>query len=122
MVKPIGEVLAPLSSDIRVTVSTLNMHMAFILLFFAYLAIFQWRDLLTTRLGNITAVATSLFWFLRGINQVVFYGPTAAGRATSPWSGTKAFSIRQPVGIRRGGSLPRWSSTLESCSRVYDSS
>jgi len=47
-------------------------------LIFAYLAIFQWRDLLTTRLENIMAIAVSLFWFLRGINQVVFYGLTAA--------------------------------------------
>lgn len=78
MVKPIGEALAPLSPDIPATVSTLNIHVAFTLLIFAYLAIFQWRDLLTTRLGNIIAVAISLFWFLRGVNQVVFYGLTAA--------------------------------------------
>ena len=78
MVKPIGEALASLSPDIRATVSTLNIHVAFTLLIFAYLAIFQWRDLLTTRLGNIIAIAISLFWFLRGGNQVVFYGLTAA--------------------------------------------
>jgi hypothetical protein len=78
MVKPIGEVLAPLSLDIRATVSTLNIQVAFTLLIFAYLAIFQWRDLLTTRLGNIIAIAIALFWFLRGGNQVVFYGLTAA--------------------------------------------
>jgi hypothetical protein len=41
MVKPIGEVLAPLSSDIRATVSTLNIHVAFTLLIFAYFAIFR---------------------------------------------------------------------------------
>jgi hypothetical protein len=78
MVKPIGEALAPLSPDIRATISTSNIQVAFTLLFFAYLAIFQWRNLLTTRLGNITAIAISLFWFLRGINQVVFYELTAA--------------------------------------------
>lgn len=78
MVKPIGEALTPLSPDIRATVSSFNMNMAFILLVFAYLAIFHWRDLLTTRLGNITAIAISLFWFLRGVNQIVFYGLTAA--------------------------------------------
>ena len=78
MVKPIGKALAPLSPDIRATVSTLNIQVAFTLLIFAYLAIFRWRDLLTTRLGNITAIAISLFWFLRGVNQVVFYELTAA--------------------------------------------
>jgi Protein of unknown function (DUF3995) len=78
MVKSIGKALLPLSSDIRATVSTLNIHMVFILLVFAYLAIFRWRDLLTTRLGNIMAIAISLFWFLRAINQVVFYELTPA--------------------------------------------
>lgn len=85
MAKPISEILAPLSPDIGATVSTLNIHVAFTLLIFAYLAIFQWRDLLTTRLGHITAIAISLFWFLRGINQVVFYGLSAPG--TPMWGG-----------------------------------
>ncbi len=85
MAKSIGEALAPLSPDIRATVSTLNIHVAFTLLIFAYLALFQWRDLLTTRLGNITVIAISLFWFLRAINQVVFYGLNASG--TPLWSG-----------------------------------
>ena len=85
MVKPIGEILAPIAPDIRATVSTLNIHVAFTLLIFAYLAIFQWHNLLTTRLGHITAIAISLFWFLRGINQVIFYGLTAPG--TPMWGG-----------------------------------
>ena len=45
-----------------------------------------------------------------------------AGRATSPWSGTRAFSIRRRVGRRRGGWWRRWSSTLGSCSLGSDSS
>ena len=79
MVKPIGEALTSLSPDIQANVSTLTIHVAFTLLIFAYLAIFQWRDLLTTRLGHIMAIAISLFWFLRAVNQAVFYGLTAAG-------------------------------------------
>ena len=78
MLAPMGEELAPMSSDIRATVSTLNIHVAFTLLIFAYFAIFQWRDLLTTRLGNLMAAAISMFWFLRGINQMLFYERTAA--------------------------------------------
>ena len=73
MVNPIGKALLLLSPDIRATVSNLNIQVAFTLLVFAYLALFRWRDLLTTRLGNITAIAISLFWFLRAINQAVFY-------------------------------------------------
>jgi Protein of unknown function (DUF3995) len=79
MVQPIGEALGSLSPDIRATVSTFDVQVAFALLLFGYLGIFRWRDLLTTRLGNIVAIAVSLFWLLRGISQIVFYGPTAAG-------------------------------------------
>jgi hypothetical protein len=79
MVQPIGAALASLSPDIRATVSTLNVQMAFALLIFGYLALFRWRDLLTTRLGHVIAIAISLFWFLRAINQLVFYGLTPAG-------------------------------------------
>ena len=85
MVPGIGIALAPVSPDIQAIVHMLNIHVAFTLLIFAYLAFFQWRDLLTTRLGHITAIAIALFWFLRGINQVVFYGPTAPG--TLMWVG-----------------------------------
>ena len=85
MVKGIGIALAPVATDIQAIVHILNIHVAFTLLIFAYLAFFQWRDLLTTRLGQITAIAISLFWFLRGINQVVFYGLTAPG--TLMWVG-----------------------------------
>jgi hypothetical protein len=85
MVKGIGIALAPVSTDMRVIVHILNMHVAFTMLIFAYLAFFQWRDLLSTRLGHITAIAIALFWFLRGINQVAFYGLTAPG--TLMWVG-----------------------------------
>jgi hypothetical protein len=85
MVKGIGIALAPVSPDIQAVVHILNIHVAFTLLIFAYLAFIQWRDLLTTRLGHITAIAIALFWFLRGINQVGFYGLTAPG--TLMWVG-----------------------------------
>jgi hypothetical protein len=78
MVSRIGAALPPLSSDIQATVSTWNMQVAFALLLFAYLDIVQWRALLNTRLGNITAIAIALFWFLRGLSQVVFYELTPA--------------------------------------------
>lgn len=69
---------SPGQTDIRAPVSTLNIQVAFTLLIFAYFAIFRWRELLTTRLGNIVAIAISLFWLLRAVNQLVFYGLTAA--------------------------------------------
>ncbi|MGE5071998.1 MAG: DUF3995 domain-containing protein [Anaerolineae bacterium] len=77
--QPMSAALALLSPDIRATISTMNIQAAFTLLIFACLAIFWWRDLLTTRLGNLVATAIALFWFLRAINQVVIYGWSAAG-------------------------------------------
>ena len=85
MAKGIGIALAPVSADIRAIVHMLNIHVAFTLLLFAYLSFVQWRDLLTTRLGHITAIGIALFWFLRGINQVAFYGLTTPG--TLMWVG-----------------------------------
>ncbi len=79
MVKPLSEALAPVSSDIQATASTWNIDVAFTLVIFAYLAFFQWRALLATRLGNIIAIAIALFWFLRAVNEVAFYGLNAAG-------------------------------------------
>lgn len=79
MANQIGPALASLSPDIRATISTWNLQVACALLIFACLAIFRWRDLLTTRLGNITAVAIALFWFLRAASQVVLFGWTAGG-------------------------------------------
>ena len=85
MAKPINEVLGPLSPEFLPIVQMLNIHVAFTLLIFAYLVIFQWREMLTTRLGNVTAIAIALFWFLRGINQIAFYGLAAPG--TLLWVG-----------------------------------
>lgn len=79
MITPIGTVLASLSPDVRATISTWSTQVAFILLIFAYFDIVRWRELLTTRLGNLVAIAIALFWFLRGIDQIVFYGLTAGG-------------------------------------------
>ncbi len=77
MVKSLRDALAPVSLNIQATASTWNIQVAFVLVIFAYLAFFQWRALLATRLGNLIAVSISLFWFLRAVNQVVFYGPSA---------------------------------------------
>lgn len=85
MVKGIGMALAPVSTDVQAIVHMLNIHVAFTLLIFAYLAIFQWHDLLKTRLGHSIAIAIALFWFLRGINQVAFYGLSTPG--TLMWAG-----------------------------------
>ncbi len=72
-----SEALSCLSMDIQATVYTLNAHLALICFVFAYLSLFQRQDMLTTRIGQAVTSAIGLFWILRAINQVVFYGPSA---------------------------------------------
>ena len=72
-----SETLSCLSLDNQATVYTLNTHLAFICLAFAYLSLFQRKDLLTTRIGQAVTAAIGLFWILRAVNQVVFYGVSA---------------------------------------------
>jgi hypothetical protein len=78
LVGPVDAALTAASPDIRAIVATLNVQMAFALLIFGYLAIFEWRALLTTRLGSIAAIGIAAFWFLRGVDQAVFFGLSTA--------------------------------------------
>ena len=119
MAKGIGIALAPVSTDKQAIVHILNIHVAFTLLIFAYLSFVQWRDLLTTRLGHITAIAIALFWFLRGINQIAFYGLTAPG--TLLWSGLcLAFGLLHLIPVIRewknvpSGLQPQYANTQPS--------
>jgi hypothetical protein len=77
LVKPMDVALTGASPDVRSIVASLNVQLAFALLIFGGLAIFQWRSLLTTRLGRIVAIGIAAFWFLRGLNQALFFGLSA---------------------------------------------
>jgi hypothetical protein len=72
-----NEVLSCLSMDMQATVYTLNAHLAFICFVFAYLSLFQRKDMLTTKIGVAITSSIALFWILRAINQVVYYGRSA---------------------------------------------
>ena len=78
LVSRIDQFLTGVPQDIRATVSTLHVQMAFALLLFSLLAIFRSRDLLTTRLGNLLGIGIASFWFLRLVAQVLFYELTTA--------------------------------------------
>jgi Na+-transporting NADH:ubiquinone oxidoreductase subunit NqrE len=72
-----SEALSCLSVDLQATVYTLNAHLALICFVFAYLSLFQRKEMLTTRIGQAVTAAIGLFWILRAVNQVVFYGVSA---------------------------------------------
>ena len=68
------EDLASLGRLNRSVVQILNLCLTFLLLVMAYVSFFHRSELLQTSLGNTILIAFSLFWFLRMIEQIVFFG------------------------------------------------
>ena len=66
--------LASLSFVNRQVMQILNLCLTFVFLIFAYVSWFHADELLGTGLGQALLVLISLFWFLRAIEQVVFFG------------------------------------------------
>ena len=79
----VSQSLSCLSLDIQATLYTLNVHVAFTCLIFAYLSFFHRKGLLLTSTGRAVTAAIALFWILRAVNQVLFYGVSAS--ATPFW-------------------------------------
>jgi hypothetical protein len=52
----------------------INLCLTLVFFFFAYISFFQINDLLHTGLGNAAIIFISLFWFLRMVEQIVFFG------------------------------------------------
>jgi hypothetical protein len=71
------ETLSCLTIDNRATVYTLNTHLAFTCLVFAYLSLFYRKDMLKAGIGRAVTAAIGLFWILRAVNQVVYIGLSA---------------------------------------------
>ncbi len=66
--------LATLSSVNRAIVQILNLCLTFVFVVFAYLSLVHSSELLTTGLGRSLLFLISVFWYLRAIEQVVFFG------------------------------------------------
>ena len=62
--------LSPLNQGIM---QVLNIHLAFVVFVFAYVSIFCYRELLSTKLGKSIIVAIMIFYILRGVNQLIFW-------------------------------------------------
>ena len=74
-----SETLSCLTPDNRATIYTLNAHLAFTCLVFAYLSLFHRKDMLNTGIGRAVMAAIGLFYILRAVNQVVYNGLSAPG-------------------------------------------
>ncbi len=66
--------LALLTAINRSVMQILNLCLTFIFLVMAYVSFFHIPELISTNLGKTLLVAFSTFWFLRMIEQVVFFG------------------------------------------------
>ena len=74
-----SETLGCLTPDNRATIYTLNVHLAFTCLVFAYLSLFRRKEMLTTGIGRSVTAAIGLFYILRAVNQVIYNGLSAPG-------------------------------------------
>jgi hypothetical protein len=51
----------------------MNFCLIYVFLFFSYISIFHNDLLLNSSLGNIILVFISLFWFLRAVEQIIYF-------------------------------------------------
>jgi len=52
----------------------LNLCLTFCFLIFAYISFFHHKELLTTSIGKSLLAGISIFWLLRAIEQIIFFG------------------------------------------------
>lgn len=71
-----SESLSCLNYMDRGVMQTLNVHVAFIVLVFSIVSIFYYKELLSTRLGKFILISIAGFYFLRSLNQVIFFDIT----------------------------------------------
>jgi hypothetical protein len=55
------------------TVYAENLGISLLLLFFAYMSIFQWQELLKTGLGKTALLAIGSLWIFRSIAEIVLF-------------------------------------------------
>ncbi|MBN2118677.1 MAG: hypothetical protein JW730_19040 [Anaerolineales bacterium] len=68
------EDLASLTHINRAVMQILNLCLTFVFLLFGYLSLFHTQELLAGGLGKAILIGVAIFWFLRMIEQVIFFG------------------------------------------------
>lgn len=58
----------------RAIMQVMNIHLIYIFFVFAYISIFHQEGLISTQLGKVIIIVLSLFWFMRAIEQIIFFG------------------------------------------------
>ena len=66
--------LATLTSLNRAIVQILNLCLTFVFVVFAYLSLMHSVELLATDLGNSLLFLIAVFWYLRAVEQILFFG------------------------------------------------
>jgi len=66
--------LAKLTSLNRAIVQVLNLSLTFVFVIFAYLAFAHSAEVLSTALGRALLFSIAALWYLRAIEQIVFFG------------------------------------------------
>jgi len=50
-----------------------NLGISLLLLFFAFMSIFQWRELVSTGLGKLVLLSLSVLWVFRAAAEIILY-------------------------------------------------
>lgn len=66
--------LPKLSGINRGVMQVLNLRLTYVFLFFAFVSLYFNGDLLTGVLGKTFLAAIGLFWLMRAIEQIIFWG------------------------------------------------
>ena len=66
--------LASLSIVNRAVMQILNLCLTFVFIVVAYISLFYSSEMISTNLGKIITVSISIFWLLRFIEQLYFFG------------------------------------------------
>ncbi len=81
--------LQALTPENQFVLYTLNACVAFVMVGFAYLSFFHWRELLATPVGRACTVFMALFWFVRSAATPIFGGTQPA----FPWVAVVMFAL-----------------------------
>ncbi len=66
--------LASLTFINRAVMQILNLCLTFVFIAVAFISLFYSTELVTTNLGLVICVLISIFWFLRVVEQIFFFG------------------------------------------------
>lgn len=51
----------------------LNNHVALTAFFFFYISVFQWKNLLSTKIGRSITIFITIFYFIRALEELIFF-------------------------------------------------